>query len=51
MKGVHPGSGPLIVKLVGTDVKGRRVAAWGEIDNLDPESEANLRRPLAANVR
>ncbi|MGO8897784.1 MAG: hypothetical protein ACLQU5_05475 [Isosphaeraceae bacterium] len=51
LKGVHPGTGPLIVKLVGTDVKGRRVAAWGEIDNLDPESETGLLRPLAGNVR
>jgi hypothetical protein len=33
--GVHPGTGPLILKLVGTDTKGRRVAAWQEIDNID----------------
>jgi len=51
LKGVHPGTGPLIVKLLGTDAKGRRVAAWGEIDNLDPASETRLLRPLAGNVR
>ncbi len=50
LKGVHPGTGPLIVKLVGTDDKGRRVAAWREIDNLDPQSEADLLHPLAETV-
>jgi hypothetical protein len=50
LKGVHPGTGPLIVKLVGTDDKGRRVAAWREIDNLDPDSEPDLLHPLAENV-
>ena len=47
LKGVHPGTGPLIVKLVGTDDKGRRVAAWWEVDNPDPETEADHLRPLA----
>ena len=51
LKGVRPGTGPLIVKLVGTDEKGRRVAAWREIDYLDPESEIGILRPLAGNVQ
>ena len=50
LKGVHPGTGPLIVKLVGTDAEGRRVAAWREIQNLDHEDEANLIPPLAGTV-
>ena len=48
LKGVHPGTGPLIVKLVGTDAEGRRVAAWREIQNLDHEDEANLIPPSPA---
>ena len=50
LKGVHPGTGPLIVKLVGTDDKGRRVAAWRVIDNLDPESEAGLLPPFGETI-
>jgi hypothetical protein len=32
LAGVRRGDGPLIVKLVGTDARGRRVAAWAEVD-------------------
>jgi hypothetical protein len=32
LPGVLPGSGPLAVKIIGTDEKGRRIAAWAEID-------------------
>jgi hypothetical protein len=32
LQGVHPESGTLIVRVVGTDAKGHRVAAWTEIN-------------------
>jgi hypothetical protein len=32
LAGVHRDSGPLILKAVGTDARGRRVAAWAEVD-------------------
>jgi hypothetical protein len=51
LEGVHPGTGPLILKLVGTDRNGRRLAAWGEINNSDPQRETELLRPLAGIVR
>ena len=51
LEGVHAGTGPLIVKLVGTDMKGRRLAAWGEINNSDPQRETDPLRPLAGIVR
>jgi hypothetical protein len=46
---IGPDSGPLIVKLVGRDQRGRRVAAWAEInrtpdDSDQPALEARLPR-------
>ena len=32
LPGVSPSIGPLAVKVVGTDEKGRRIAAWAEVD-------------------
>ena len=32
MPGVSPRIGPLAVKVIGTDEKGRRIAAWAELD-------------------
>ena len=32
MPGVSPGNGPLAIKVIGTDEKGRRIAAWAELD-------------------
>ena len=32
MPGVSPGNGLLAIKVIGTDEKGRRIAAWAEID-------------------
>lgn len=32
LRGVHPDSGPLVIKLIGTDSQGRRVAAWAEVN-------------------
>jgi hypothetical protein len=53
-KGVHAGSGALIIKLVGADRKGRRVTAWQEIENADPDStghtEAAPDQPLAGTI-
>lgn len=32
---VFPGFGPLVVKVLGTDTRGRRVAAWAEVGSRD----------------
>jgi hypothetical protein len=32
LKGVSAGTGPLVVKLIGTDARGRHVAAWADVD-------------------
>ncbi len=32
LPGVSPGTGPLVIKVIGTDEKGRRIAAWAELD-------------------
>ncbi len=32
MPGVSSNNGPLVVKVIGTDEKGRRIAAWAEVD-------------------
>ncbi len=32
LPGVSAGDGPLVVKVVGTDAQGRRVAAWTQLD-------------------
>jgi hypothetical protein len=37
LDGVRPGDGPLIFKAVGTDARGRRVAAWAEL-GIQPEN-------------
>lgn len=46
LKDVHPRTGPLVLKLLGADSDGRRVAAWAEI-NQAPVSEDDDRLPLA----
>ncbi len=33
LTGIAPGSGPVVVKAVGTDAHGRRVTAWAELEN------------------
>ncbi len=38
LEGVHAGTGPLVVKLVGVDEYGRRVAAWAQINTAEPDS-------------
>jgi hypothetical protein len=32
LPGVSPGNGPLVIKVIGTDEKGRRIAAWADVD-------------------
>jgi hypothetical protein len=39
LRGVHAESGPLIVRLIGTDSGGRRIAAWAEINSQAAERE------------
>ncbi|MHB1559221.1 MAG: hypothetical protein ACYC61_17340 [Isosphaeraceae bacterium] len=36
LEGVTAGSGPLAIKVVGTDAVGRRVNAWAELENTAP---------------
>ena len=38
LAGVRPGTGPVVVKVIGTDPDGRRVAAWADVEIDDPES-------------
>jgi hypothetical protein len=40
MHGVAPGNGPLVIKVIGTDEKGRRIAAWADVD-VDPSHLAD----------
>lgn len=47
LPGVHPGSGPLVIKLIGTDARGRRVAAWAEVNRQPPVAAAGEHEPLA----
>ena len=41
LPGVPPSIGPLAVKVVGTDEKGRRIAGWAEVDTMPPDAAAN----------
>ena len=41
LTGVPPSIGPLAVKVVGTDEKGRRIAGWAEVDTMPPDAAAN----------
>jgi len=36
LTGVSASTGPLVVKVIGTDAKGRRVAAWADLDEDQP---------------
>lgn len=40
LEGVAAGSGPLTLKVVGTDASGRRVNAWAELENSPPATPA-----------
>ena len=41
LPGVAPGNGPLVIKVIGTDEKGRRIAAWADMD-LETSHSADL---------
>ncbi len=45
LDGVPAGSGPLAIKVVGTDAGGRRVSAWAELENAAPATAAFPRNP------
>jgi hypothetical protein len=47
LHGVHPDAGPLVIKLIGTDVRGRRVAAWAEVNRRPSGSATEADQPLA----
>ncbi len=49
LSGVHPESGPVIVKLIGTDARGHRVAAWAEINNQMAAGDSADHLPLTSN--
>ncbi|MDR3619089.1 MAG: hypothetical protein P4L85_07035 [Paludisphaera borealis] len=48
LSGVNAYSGPLVLKLIGVDAEGRRVAAWAELDHAG-DSHRLGRPPLAGN--
>ncbi len=51
LKNVHRETGPLVVKLIGTDARGHRVSAWAEINRMPSENEVEDQGPLAERVR
>ncbi|MFO0892998.1 MAG: hypothetical protein U0790_28165 [Isosphaeraceae bacterium] len=51
LPGVHPGSGPVVLKLIGLDARGRRVSAWAILDSRPAPSEPGDARPLATRTR
>jgi hypothetical protein len=38
LQGLHPDAGPLVIKLIGVDAQGRRVAAWAEVNPRPSEA-------------
>ena len=38
LSGVSPQTGPMVVKVIGTDANGRRIAAWAEV-NAEPDTQ------------
>ena len=50
LKNVHPELGPLILKLIGTDSRGHRVAAWAQINQGAAENEGDDQPPLAGKL-
>ena len=51
LNNVHRESGPLIVKLIGTDARGHRVSAWAEINRKPSDAELEDHWPLAESIR
>ena len=50
LSNVHPEAGPLILKLIGTDSKGKRVAAWAQINPGPEEPSVQSQSPLAGHL-
>jgi len=50
LKNVHRESGPLIVKLIGTDAQGHRVSAWAEINRTPSDVDPADHWPLAEHL-
>jgi hypothetical protein len=51
LSGIHLESGPLVVKLVGTDAAGHRVAAWAQLRDKSGSNTSHDDRPLAEHRR
>ena len=51
LKNVHRETGPLVVKLIGTDARGHRVSAWAEVNREALGRRARDRWPLAERIR
>ncbi len=49
LSGVEAHAGPMVVKLIGVDDEGRRVAAWAELQRDAAVSGGRPERPLAGN--
>ena len=47
LPGIHPDTGAVVIKLIGTDARGRRVAAWAEVNRHPPGAEVGEHEPLA----
>jgi hypothetical protein len=47
LRGFHPDTVPLVIKLIGTDVRGRRVAAWAEVNRRPADAAEEADEPLA----
>lgn len=51
LKNVHRETGPVVVKLIGTDARGHRVTAWAEINRKPSEIEAEDHGQIAECLR
>jgi hypothetical protein len=50
LKNVHHESGPLVLKLIGSDSRGHRVAAWARINQQLGEHEDESQPPVAGRL-
>jgi hypothetical protein len=51
LSGVRPESCPVILKLIGTDARGRRLAAWAVVDGPDDPAAADASGPFNTRTR
>lgn len=47
---VHPETGPIVLKLIGTDLRGHRVAAWAQINTRADDKRDAVRPSLAGHL-